>query len=255
MSGILHRRSLVRLPMWETLLAALLLASCLVQVILTPWFLNWYTIADVSTQFAEKGIVALPLALLIIAGEIDISVASIMAAASVAMGLAAAAGFGTPVLVLVGIGTGAICGALNGALVAGLQVPSIVATIGTMSLFRGAAYAVLGDRVIKAYPAGFDVFGQGFVAGPVSVELAIFSFVAAACAIVLHRSTAGRRIYAIGAAPTVALWSGIAVQRMRFLLFLLVGAASGLASVLLTSRLGSTRPTIAQGWSSTSSAW
>ena len=127
-------------------------------------------------------------------------------------------------------------------------MPSIVATIGTMSLFRGAAYAILGDQVLKNYPPGFAFFGQGYVAGPLSFEFVLFLAVALVAGIVLHATSAGRRIVAIGHNPVAALFSGLAVGRYRFALFAAVGAAAGLASICLTSRLGSTRPSIAIGW-------
>jgi rhamnose transport system permease protein len=186
--------------------------------------------------------------LLIIAGEIDISVAGIIALASVAMGFAAQAGAGTPTLLMVGLGTGLLAGCLNGALVTWARVPSIVATIGTMTLFRGIAYAALGDRVLKSYPASFATFGQGYLAGPVSIELALFALFALLFAAFLHGTRYGRAIYAIGANPVATRFAGIRVDRYRFALFAVTGLAAGLAAVLLTSRLGSTRPSIAQGW-------
>jgi rhamnose transport system permease protein len=186
--------------------------------------------------------------LLIIAGEIDISVAAIMALSSVAMGMGAAHGINTPGLVGIGLGTGLIAGAINGALVTIGRVPSIVATIGTMTLFRGGAYAVLGDRVLKDYPSSFAVFGQGYALGPISIELALFIVFAIAFALLLHYTRWGRAIYAIGANPIASRCSGLAVDRYKFALFALTGLFSGLAAILLTSRLGSTRPSIAQGW-------
>jgi rhamnose transport system permease protein len=137
---------------------------------------------------------------------------------------------------------------VNGALTTWLRVPSVVATIGTMSLFRGAAYAVLGDRVLGHYPASFAAFGQGYVLAPISIELVVFAVVALVCGLALHRTVAGRRIVFIGANAEAARFSGVAVGAHRFWLFVLVGAATGLTSILLTSRLGSTRPSIAQGW-------
>jgi rhamnose transport system permease protein len=190
----------------------------------------------------------LPLALLIIAGEIDISVAAIIALASVAMGLASAEGAGTAGVVATGLGTGLLAGCINGALVTVGRVPAIVATIGTMTLFRGAAYAVLGDRVLKDYPESFAAFGQGYLAGPISVELALFVVFALSFGVFLHRTRWGRTIFAIGANPVASRFAGVAVNRYRFALFALTGLFSGLAAVLLTSRLGSTRPSIAQGW-------
>src|SRR6185369_8402475 len=170
-------------------------------------------------NFTERALVALPLALLIIAGEIDISVAAIIALASVVMGLGAAQGMGAATVVGLGLGTGLLAGCINGALVTIARVPSIVATIGTMTLFRGAAYAVLGDRVLKDYPASFATFGQGYVAGPVSVELAFFIVFAIAFGLFLHRTRWGRAIFAIGANPVASRFAGIGVNRYRFVLF------------------------------------
>jgi len=215
---------------------------------LSPYFLNIWTLSDATFNFTERAVIALPLALLIIAGEIDISVAAIIALASVAMGLAAAHGVGTPSLVAIGLGTGWIAGMINGALVTWGRVPSIVATIGTMTLFRGVAYAVLGDRVLKEYPTSFAIFGQGYAVGPLSIELCLLIVLALVFGVLLHLTRWGRTIYAIGANPIAARWSGVPVDRYRLALFSLTGLCSGLAAVLLTSRLGSTRPSIAQGW-------
>jgi rhamnose transport system permease protein len=233
---------------WESMLAVVVVLEFVLFSSVSPYFASVDTLSDASFNFTERALVALPLALLIIAGEIDISVAAIIALASVAMGLGAAQGIGTPGLVLIGLGTGLLAGAINGALVTLGRVPSIVATIGTMTLFRGAAYAVLGDRVLKQYPESFAAFGQGYLAGPVSIELGLFVVFALLFAVFLHQTRWGRVIFAIGANPVASRFAGVAVNRYRFALFALTGLFSGLAAVLLTSRLGSTRPSIAQGW-------
>lgn len=233
---------------WEMALAVALVLECMVLGLMSPYFFDPLTLSDATFNFTEKAIVALPLALLIISGEIDISVAGTMALASVMMGLAAQAGCNTPVLVLVGLATGLAAGAVNGLLVTVCNVPSIVATIGTMSLFRGSAYAVLGDRALKQYPPDFAFFGQGYVWGVVSFELVLFVALALVAGIALHCTVYGRRIYAIGANSVAATYAGIPVERYRFWLFVATGVGAAVAAILLTSRLGSTRPSIAQGW-------
>jgi len=233
---------------WESVLGIVLLMELASFTVLSPYFLNPATLSDASFTFTERGVIALPLALLIIAGEIDISVAAIVALSSVAMGTAAAHGAGTSLLILIGLGTGLTAGAVNGALVTLAGVPAIVATIGTMTLFRGVAYASLGDRVLKSYPESFAVPGQGYVVGLISVELCLFTLLAVLLAVFLHRTRWGQSIFAIGASQRVARGSGLPVARYKFALFALTGLASGLAGILLTSRLGSTRPSIAQGW-------
>jgi rhamnose transport system permease protein len=233
---------------WETLLGLVLVLEVAFFASASPYFLNVWTLSDATFNFTERAVVALPLALLIIAGEIDISVAAIMALASVAMGFAAAHGVGTLGLSMAGLATGLAAGAINGALVTIGRVPSIVATIGTMTLFRGFAYASLGDRVLKDYPASFASMGQGYAIGPLSNELCVVAVLAIGCAVFLHLTRWGRVIHAIGANPVAARWSGVPVDRYRFALFAATGLFSGLAAVLLTSRLSSTRPSIAQGW-------
>ncbi len=237
-----------RLLRWESLLAAVLVVEFVLFASLSPYFLDVYTLSEATFNFTERAMVALPLSMLIIAGEIDISVAAIMALSSVAMGLTAAQGAGTGTIACVGLGTGLLAGVINGLLVTVGRVPSIVATIGTMTLFRGAAYAILGDRVLKDYPASFAEFGQGYLVGPVSNELALFMLFALLFGVFLHYTRWGRTIFAVGANPVASRFAGVPVNRYRFALFALTGLFSGLAAVLLTSRLGSTRPTIAQGW-------
>jgi ribose/xylose/arabinose/galactoside ABC-type transport system permease subunit len=129
---------------WEVALALVLVADLVLNTILSPYFLDVWVWSDAMFYVTERAVVALPLALLIIAGEIDISIAGIIALSSVAMGVGAAQGIPTPGLLAIGLLTGLCAGAINGALVTVFRVSSIVATIGTMTLFRGAAYAVLG---------------------------------------------------------------------------------------------------------------
>lgn len=233
---------------WEAILVAVAIAVFITNSFTSPYFLNAWNLSDATFNFTEKAMIAFAMAMLIIAGEIDLSVASIIALASTAMGLAMQAGADVPALVLVGIGTGLLCGAVNGFLVAGMGLPSIVVTIGTMSLFRGIAYIVLGDKAFTGYPAGFAYFGQGYVWWVFSFELALFAVLAVVFWVLLHRTSFGRSVYAIGNNATAAQFSGIRVARVRFTLFLLTGLMSGIAAVCLTSRLGSTRPSIATGW-------
>jgi rhamnose transport system permease protein len=233
---------------WEAVLIAVAIAVFVTNSFASPYFLNAWNLSDATFNFTEKAMIAFAMAMLIIAGEIDLSVAAIIALASTAMGVAMTAGFGTPVLVLVGIGTGLACGAINGFFVARLGLPSIVVTIGTMSLFRGISYIILGDQAFTGYPDSFAFFGQGYVWWVFSFELLLFAIFAVIYWALLHRTNFGRAVFAIGNNPTAALFSGIRVDRVRFILFLLTGLMSGIAAVCLTSRLGSTRPSIATGW-------
>ncbi|MDX8468217.1 ABC transporter permease [Mesorhizobium sp. VK23B] len=233
---------------WEALLVVIAVLIFAVNSFASPYFLDPWSLSDLTFNFTEKGLIALAMALLIISGEIDLSVAAIVALASTMMGMAVQAGAGTPVLVAIGIAVGLGCGAFNGLLVTRLGLPSIVVTIGTMSLFRGIAFIILGDQAYKGYPESFAFFGQGYVWWVFSFELALFLIAALIYWFVLHRTSFGRKVFAIGNNPVACQFSGVRVGRIKFILFCLTGLMSGIASVLITSRLGSTRPSIAQGY-------
>ncbi|MEL6127853.1 MAG: ABC transporter permease [Pseudomonadota bacterium] len=236
------------LKSWESLLLLVAIGIFVANSFASPYFLNAWNLSDATFNFTEKAMIAFAMALLIISGEIDLSVAAIIALASTAMGAAAQVGVGTEGLVLIGLAVGLACGAFNGLLVTGLGLPSIVVTIGTMSLFRGISFIILGDQAYRGYPPDFAYFGQGYVWWVISFEFVLFAIIAAIYAVLLHMTNFGRAVYAIGNNATGALFSGIRVGRVKFVLFLLTGLMSGVAAICLTSRLGSTRPSIATGW-------
>jgi len=235
------------LKSWEALLLVVAVVIFGVNSFASPYFLDPWSLSDATYNFTEKAMIAFAMALLIIAGEIDLSVASIIALASTAMGYVATQGAGTPELVAIGLGVGLLCGAFNGVLVTAMGLPSIVVTIGTMSLFRGMSYIVLGDKAYTGYPPSFAYFGQGYVWWVFTFEMVLFTVAAVGFGILLHKTNFGRAVYAIGNNPLGAMFSGIRVNRVKLILFLLTGVMSGIASVCLTSRLGSTRPSIALG--------
>jgi rhamnose transport system permease protein len=238
--SLLHR--------WESVLAILLIAICVVNSIASPYFLDVHNLFDSTQAFTEKAIVALSMALVIIGRDIDLSVAAIIALCSTAIGWLATLGVGTAGLVTASLVVGTAAGACNGAVVTRFRIQSIVVTIGTMSLFRGISYAVLGDSAYTSYPDGFEELGQGTLWGLIPYELVVFVILAVAFTVVLHRTVIGRRLFAYGNNPDAALYSGINVDAHRFWLFTINGTLSGLASAFLTSRIGATRPNIATSW-------
>ena len=142
--------------------------------------------------------------------------------------------------------------------VAGL--PSIVVTIGTMSLFRGLTQVILGDQAKTKYPPEFLELGQSYFikmketgvswlfVPPVPLSFLIFLVLTVVFGIVLHKTALGRQLFAIGSNPVAARFSGVPVDRLKFMLFVLSGILSGLAGALLTARLGSMRSNIGIGW-------
>ncbi len=238
-----------RLRSREALLLLLLGLTVLINSLLSPYFLDIYNLADSTQNFSEKGIIVLSMALVIIGQEIDISVASIIALSGVLMGAAASFGCGTGTVVLVGLASGTLAGALNGLLVTRLDLPSIIVTIGTMSLYRGIAFIILGDRAYTSFPDGFQAIGQAyFFDDLVPSQFIVFVMLAAGVWYFLHHTVYGRRLFAIGNNPTGAKYSGIRVDNYRLGLLTLNGFMSGLAAIMLVSRIATARPNMAPGW-------
>ena len=240
---------------WERMLLALIALVYLAFGLGIEGFLSPYALADSTYNFSEKALIALAMALLVVAGEIDLSIAATMALCSLAMGFAMQAGAGLPLMLLAALVTGLLCGALNGWLVTRWKLPSIVVTIGTLSLYRGLAQVVLGDQAITGYPETLSTWGNGSVGDLIGlpwlivpIEFAVLLVAGLAVGLLLHRTVHGRRLYAIGSNPIASRFSGIAVDRYRMGLFLFAGVMAALAAVLLTGRIGSTRPNLAMGW-------
>jgi rhamnose transport system permease protein len=231
-----------------------------VNTIVSPYFLDIFNLADATFNFSEKAIIALGMALLILVREIDLSVAAIVALAAMGIGHAAEAGLGATGLFATGMGIGLLCGLFNGVLVTWFSLPSIVVTIGTMSLFRGITQVILGDQAKTKYPQEFLDLGQSYFIKmkatgiswlfipPVPLSFLIFLVLAVLFGLVLHKTVIGRQLFAIGSNPVAARFSGIPVDRLRLFLFVLSGILSGLAAALLTARLGSMRSNIGVGW-------
>lgn len=236
------------LVQWETALIFILLLVVVANSLLSPYFLDPVNLLDTTFNFVEKAVIALAMTFVIIAGDIDISVASIVALCSVAMGAAATAGVDTPGLIAIGLLTGLVLGAFNGFLVTRFAIPSIAVTLGTMCLYRGIAYAVLGDQAYTKYPESFGFMGQGYIGDSiVPFELVLFAVLALIAGLVLHKTTFGRKVFATGANIKATRYAGISTNAIRFSLFSITGLMAGLASILLTSRILSTRPNIATG--------
>jgi rhamnose transport system permease protein len=254
-NSVLDIRKIRKIPLsniiwqWEIILLFIFILVIIINSNLSPYFLDYTNLMNTTFNFIEKAIIALPMMLVIICGDIDISVASIIALSSVFMGMASQAGVNTLGLVAIGLFTGSAAGFLNGFIITKFGIPAIAVTLGSMSLFRGIAYVILGDKAFTKYPISFDYFGQGYIGNTmVPFELVVFFMLVIIFGIILHRTTMGRKVFAIGNNSTAARFSGIPVNRIRLIIFTVTGLCSGLASVLLTSRIGSTRPNIASGW-------
>lgn len=242
-------RLVARLASWESFLGLLTLALLAYAILAVPHFATSFNLSQAAAGISEKALLVLPMVLLIIAREIDLSVASILALSSVVLGVLIEASVpllaAIPVVLLVG----ALLGAFNGLLVTRLGLPSLVVTLGTMALFRGFGYIVLGSASVNILPESMTDFGIDTLAGtPIPLTILPFLVLAPVFAIVLQRTPVGRRLYAIGGNPDTALYSGVAVDRLRFRLFVISGIVSAIAGIVLTARLSNARANNAFGF-------
>lgn len=242
-------RMILLFTKWEVLLSLLFVLEIILFSNLSPYFLDYFNLMNASFTFMEKAVMALPMIFVIMSGDIDISVASIISLVSFAMGNASAHGADAGTLVLIGLAVGTAAGMFNGFFITKLGMPAIAVTLATQSLFRGISQAVLEDHAYTKYPESFAYFGQGYVGDTIiPFELVLFIGLALIMGFVLHKTTYGRKVYAIGNSKSAARFAGISVDRVRFINFALNGLFCGIAAILLTSRIGSTRPNIALGW-------
>jgi rhamnose transport system permease protein len=233
---------------WEALLAVVLLALIAIGIAVSPVFLSGRNFTNLTAAVIEVSIMALPMALIIIAGEIDLSVESMAGLSCAVVGVLWQAGVPIQVVIPIVLLIGAAGGLLNGVLVTSFALPSLVVTLGTLALFRGLALVVLGSQGVAGFPDWFTSFGFGTVPGtPIPWPLLIFAALAIALGTVLHTMWPGRRLFAIGKNASAARYSGVGVARTKLVLFAFNGVIAALAGVILTARFASARADIGQG--------
>jgi rhamnose transport system permease protein len=191
-------------------------------------------------------LLALPMTLIVVTGDIDLSVASMVGLTSAAIGVMWEAGLPLETILVLSVVIGAVLGALNGFFIAVLGLPALAVTIGTLALYRGLAYVLLGEGAVATFPRSFTSWTIGSVGWMPNV-LPILLVLAAVFGVVLHATPAGRAIFAIGANVTAAAYAGINVMRTRFLLFVTSGAVAGLVGAFWTLRYSSARGDNAYG--------
>jgi rhamnose transport system permease protein len=237
------RRWLFR-PEWVTLL--LLIIAIWIGSTLSPYFADLRFVLESASPYIEFGLIALVLTLIIITGEIDLSVASIMALCGVVFAQLFHAGVPVGIAITLTLLLGLAAGYFNGTLVTRLGIPSIILTIGTLTLYRGIAQILLGDRSLGRFPSWF-VGIDWITVGIVPVPVIVFFVAAALLGFVLHKTVLGRQIYQIGTNPLTARLSGIPVDRIKLGLFCLSGVVSAIAGLMTVSRLGVARFDMARG--------
>jgi rhamnose transport system permease protein len=233
---------------WEWMLVALILIDIFVNTRLSPFFLDARNLSRTSSDFMEIGLMMLPMVFIIITGNIDLSVASNMGMSASFMGLLHNQGVNIWIAALAALTLGTLGGFLNGYLIARVKLPALVVTLGTYAFYRGIAYGFLGDQAARGYPKAFTYFGQGKVFDSlVPFSVVLFILLAVIFGLVLHRTTFGRYLYAIGNNENATAYSGVPVARIKFTIYTFSGFMSALAGLILAARFGSTRPDIGTG--------
>ncbi|SMB84067.1 ABC transporter permease [Deinococcus hopiensis] len=233
---------------WEAAVIVLVALALLIGSFLHDAFLTAANLSNLSSNLVEIALIALTMTLVVIAAEIDLSVASIVGMCSALLGVLWAAHVPMPLAILVTLALGSLAGFLNGWLVTRLGLPSLAVTIGTLALYRGLAYALLGDRAVADFPPFWTNLGFGLVPGTqIPIPIVAFVILAAITAVVLHATPFGRSLYAIGANEVAARFAGLRVERTKLVLFILSGLMSAFAAVIYTFRFSSARADNANG--------
>lgn len=224
-----------------------LIVLIVLMAAVAPNFLTVGNGFNVARAVSINAILAAGMTLVILTGGIDLSVGSIVAVSGVGGVLLALAGVPGILAVLGGIALGALAGLLNGVLVAWLSLPAFIVTLGSMTYLRGAAYSLTDGQPVVASKLAYRGLGNGSIAG-IPTPVVTMIIVYAICWFLLERTTFGRHLYAVGGNPEAARLAGINVRKVLLTVYVLAGAAAGLAGVIFSARVLSAQPTAGQSY-------
>lgn len=222
----------------ESITLAILVLAFAVSAWLSPYFLDAGYLLESTTLYMEIGLLALAMTLVIVSGNIDLSVASGLALTAV-VAAALHTRLGAPMLAVIPMALifGCLLGLFNGLLIVKLRLPSLAVTLGTLAFFRGLAQIIAGDHSIGGLPGWFVGVDYIRIGGWVPLPLAIFAALSVVFGLLLQKTVFGRCIYAIGANETAARYSGMPVDRVKLLVFVLSGLMMGIGGLMMLSRL------------------
>ena len=229
-------------------IVGVLLIILIILTILTPEFLTYNNLTNVLRQTSSVIIAGCAVTLLMISGNFDLSIGSIMAITGTMSAIFVTNGIPLPVAIIIAILLGSVIGLINGLLVVVLKVPSIIATLGTMYTSRGIAWVITeGNSIHLGLGENFTFLGRGFI-GKIPVSIAITIIVFLIFYFIQRKTILGKYSYAIGGNKRTALLSGINVYRIGIILYILVGTMAGFSGCMMASRLGVGNANIGQGF-------
>ncbi len=232
---------------WEALLVVMIVAAGVWSTTLSPFFLKPANLLDLASPYIFVGLMAFGLTFVVVAGEIDISVASTLAVSIVSFAQIWQAGVNVWLAALAGLGVATALGLANGLLVGLLNLPSLAVTLGTLAAFRGIAFVILGGEGVANFPTGYTNVGNAYIRNQLPVSLLVLLGCAIVLGFLLHATRFGRYLYAIGSNRDAARFSGIPVARTRVTIFALSGLMAGVAGVVYVGFFGSARADAADG--------
>jgi ribose/xylose/arabinose/galactoside ABC-type transport system permease subunit len=200
----------------------------------------------IGLQIAAVGVIALPLALLVIGGSVDLSVGSVVSLAAVAAGQVMGSSDSVVLAIVVALGVGAAAGAINGIFVCVFKLNAIVVTLGSLAVWAGVALLWSDGHTLATFPQAFSDLGTLKIFG-LSFQIYVVALVAALSWFLLSQRSFGRELRAVGANERAAFLMGVGVKRVRFLAFVYVGVAAALSAILLTAQLQAASPTVGVG--------
>ena len=240
---------IARLKSWEGFLLLSLLVIIGINTGMSPEFLTLGNQINLFQLSIEKIIVALVMTFIIINGEIDLSVGSMMGLSACAFGwMVKEQGVAAPAAIAMSLGIGVLGGALNGWFITRVGLPSLVVTLATLIGFRGLARVLVEDRGLTDFPDWFDALGQKGLIGPLPFALVAFAVLFILLFIVLERSGFGRKTQVIGTNREVAEFAGIDTDRHKMILFIASGTIAAFAGLLYAARVGAVRGDVANGF-------
>lgn len=224
----------------------ILLVICILASCITPAFLGRKNLINIVRQISFTAVIAFGSTFVLTVGGIDLSPGSIVSLVSVVSAMASRAGLPVWLCVLVGIGAGALCGLINGALIATAKIPPFIVTMGMMTVAAGIALLISDGRPINGLQSSFTVIGAGTLLN-IPVPVYILVLIMCVCHIVLNHTVFGRHVKAVGSSEHAAMMSGINVSLVKVMTFTIAGGLAGLSSIMLTARLHSGQPMAGDG--------
>lgn len=229
-----------------TVIALLIIVSIFTAI--SPHYISGANLIDIIDQTVINGLLAVGITFAILTSGIDLSIGSTLAIVIVVIGQFLVNGTNSVVAVILGILVGLILGVVNGVLITKMKLQPFIATLGTMSIYRGLAYTITGGWPVLNIPKSFRTMLDGDIIGNISISIVILFLFAIICHIILKKTKQGIYLYSIGGNEEATKLSGIKVDRTKILAYGICGIAAALAGMIMLARLGTGEPAAGQGY-------